>query len=245
MKNVLVIGATSAIAQASARLWAKQQASFFLLGRDVSRLERLAQDLLVRGAKRVEISAIDFMDVSQHQGAIDRAYDSLGGLDIALLAHGSLTDQMRAEQDSRYAVDEITLNFSMTASFLTLVASQMDAQQQGVIAVIGSVAGDRGRSSNYVYGAAKAGLAAFTQGLRQRLSKQNVHVLLIKPGFVDTPMTSEFKKGFLWASPDQVAKDINLAIEKKKNTLYTPWFWAWIMLIIQHIPESIFKKLKL
>jgi short-subunit dehydrogenase len=121
----------------------------------------------------------------------------------------------------------------------------MATQGHGAIAVIGSVAGDRGRASNYVYGTAKAGLAAFTQGLRQRLSKSNVQVLLIKPGFVDTPMTQEFKKGFLWASPDQVAKDICRAVEKRKNVLYTPWFWALIMLIIQHIPESIFKRLKL
>lgn len=245
MKNILIIGASSAIAQATARIWAIQQAAFFLVGRDRAKLERLAQDLLVRGASKAEIGVVDFLSIAEHQGAIGRACESLGSLDIALLAHGSLTDQARGEQDNQYAVEELTLNFSTAVSFLTLVASHMSAQKQGAIAVIGSVAGDRGRSSNYLYGAAKAGLAAFTQGLRQRLSKANVHVLLIKPGFVDTPMTSEFKKGFLWASPDQVAKDIDSAITKKKSTLYTPWFWAWIMLIIQHIPESIFKKLKL
>ena len=245
MKKVLIIGASSAIAQATARIWAKQQTSFFLVGRDSEKLERLAQDLLVRGARKVGVCAIDFMNIAAHQNMIDRACESLGNLDIALLAHGSLTDQARGEHDNQYAVEEITLNFSVAVSFLTLVASRMDSQKQGAIAVIGSVAGDRGRSSNYLYGAAKAGLAAFTQGLRQRLNKSNVHVLLIKPGFVDTPMTSEFKKGFLWASPDRVARDIDLAIVRKKNILYTPWFWAWIMLIIRHIPESIFKKLKL
>ena len=121
----------------------------------------------------------------------------------------------------------------------------MEAQKEGSICVIGSVAGDRGRSSNYIYGSAKAGLAAFTQGLRQRLSKFNIDILLVKPGFVDTPMTQEFKKGFLWASPERVARDICSAIDKRKSTLYTPWFWGWIMLVIKHIPESIFKKLKL
>ena len=245
MKKVLIIGASSAIAQATARIWAKQQAFFFLVGRDSAKLDRLAHDLLVRGACKVEICAIDFMNIATHQSMIDRACESLGNLDIAMLAHGSLTDQVRGEQDNQYAVEEITLNFSTAVSFLTLISSRMDAQKQGTIAVIGSVAGDRGRSSNYLYGAAKAGLAAFTQGLRQRLSKSNVHVLLIKPGFVDTPMTQEFKKGFLWASPDQVARDICNAVEKRRNVLYTPWFWALIMLIIQHIPEAIFKRLKL
>ena len=245
MKNILIIGASSAIAQATARIWAKQQAAFFLVGRDRAKLERLAQDLLVRGASKAEIGVIDFMNVVQHQEVIAEACDFLGGIDLALIAHGALTNQFKAEQDNKYAVEEITLNFSAAASFLTLIASHMEARKQGVIAIIGSVAGDRGRASNYVYGASKSGLAAFAQGLRQRLSKANVHVLLIKPGFVDTPMTQEFKKGFLWASPDQVAKDIDRAIAKKKNTLYTPWFWTWIMLIIQHIPEPIFKKLKL
>ena len=245
MKKVLIIGATSAIAQAAARIWAKEEAAFFLVGRDLEKLERLAQDLLVRGASKVEIGAIDFMNITQHQAVIQRAWEILGDLDITLLAHGSLTDQLKAEQDNVYAVEEVTLNFSTAISFLTLAASRMQAQKYGVIAIIGSVAGDRGRASNYVYGAAKSGIASFAQGLRQRLSKDNVHVLLIKPGFVDTPMTQEFKKGFLWAKPDQVARDIDHAIKKKKNTLYTPWFWAWIMLIIQHIPEAIFKKLKL
>ena len=245
MKKVLIIGATSAIAQAAARIWAKEQAAFFLVGRDLEKLERLAQDLLVRGASKVEISAIDFMNIAQHQAVIQRAWEVLGDLDITLLAHGSLTDQLKAEQDNVYAVEEVTLNFSTAISFLTLAASRMQAQKYGVIAIIGSVAGDRGRASNYVYGAAKSGIASFAQGLRQRLSKDNVHVLLIKPGFVDTPMTQEFKKGFLWASPERVARDICSAIDKRKSTLYTPWFWGWIMLVIKHIPESIFKKLKL
>lgn len=245
MKKILIIGASSAIAQATARNWAKQQAAFYLVGRDNRKLERIAQDLLVRGANKVNICTVDFMDIAQHRSVIEDACGSLGNLDITLLAHGSLTDQLRADQDNQYAVEETTLNFSTAVSFLTLVASRMEIQGQGAIAVIGSVAGDRGRASNYVYGSAKAGLAAFTQGLRQRLSKSKVQVLLIKPGFVDTPMTQEFKKGFLWASPDQVAKDICKAVEKKKNVLYTPWFWGWIMLIIQHIPESIFKRLKL
>ncbi len=245
MKKILIIGASSAIAQATARNWAKQQAAFYLVGRDTTKLERIAQDLLVRGANKVNICTVDFMDITQHRSVIEDACGSLGNLDITLLTHGSLTDQLRAEQDNQYAVEETTLNFSTAVSFLTLVASRMEIQGQGAIAVIGSVAGDRGRASNYVYGSAKAGLAAFTQGLRQRLSKSKVQVLLIKPGFVDTPMTQEFKKGFLWASPDQVAKDICKAVEKKKNVLYTPWFWGWIMFIIQRVPESIFKRLKL
>lgn len=245
MKKIIIIGATSAIAQATARIWAKTQASFFLIGRNAVQLERLSQDLQVRGASKVEAGVVDFMDISRHEAVISLAWQFLGGVDVALLAHGSLTDQMRGENDCQYMAEEITLNFLTTASFLTSIALRMDAQKEGSICVIGSVAGDRGRSSNYIYGSAKAGLAAFTQGLRQRLSKSNIDVLLVKPGFVDTPMTQEFKKGFLWASPERVARDICSAIDKRKSTLYTPWFWGWIMLVIKHIPESIFKKLKL
>jgi decaprenylphospho-beta-D-erythro-pentofuranosid-2-ulose 2-reductase len=121
----------------------------------------------------------------------------------------------------------------------------MKQNETGTIAVISSVAGDRGRKSNYVYGSAKGGLTIFLQGLRNALSGSGVHVLTIKPGFVDTPMTNDFTKGLLWAKPEKVAKDIKRAIDKKKNIIYTPWFWRWIMLIIRLIPESVFKKMNL
>jgi short-subunit dehydrogenase len=128
---------------------------------------------------------------------------------------------------------------------LTPIADFFEKQKHGVITVISSVAGDRGRQSNYIYGSAKAGLSVYLDGLRNRLYSAGVAVVTIKPGFVDTPMTAHLKKGFLFASPEKVARDILRAIEKRKCVVYTPWFWRWIMFVIKSIPETIFRKLKL
>ena len=141
--------------------------------------------------------------------------------------------------------DEINLNYLSVVSVLTGFSQVMVQQAAGTIAVISSVAGDRGRKSNYVYGSAKSGLSIFLQGLRNSLADKGVNVLTIKPGFVDTPMTTEFKKGLLWVKPDKIARDIVKAINRKKDIIYTPWFWRWIMLIIKLIPEKIFKKMNL
>jgi short-subunit dehydrogenase len=130
-------------------------------------------------------------------------------------------------------------------SFLTLLANYFEKRGTGTLAAISSVAGDRGRQSNYIYGTTKAALSTFLQGLRNRLSSKNVHVLTIKPGFVDTPMTAHLKRGLLFATPEKVAQDIIRAIAGKKSVLYTPWFWRWIMLAIKMIPETIFRKLRL
>jgi decaprenylphospho-beta-D-erythro-pentofuranosid-2-ulose 2-reductase len=140
---------------------------------------------------------------------------------------------------------EISTNGLSVVALLTLVANQLEQQGHGAIAVISSVAGDRGRQSNYVYGSAKAMVSAFLSGLRQRLAKKGVHVITVKPGFVDTPMTAHLPKGPLWAKPEQVAKDIRRAIDKGQRIVYTPGFWRFIMLIIKHIPEFVFVKLKL
>lgn len=141
---------------------------------------------------------------------------------------------------------EININFLSAASLLTHVANVMEPQRKGSIGVIGSVAGDRGRQSNYVYGSAKAGLAAFTQGLRHRMTRHGVNVTLVKPGFVDTPMTADLAKGGpLWARPEKVAKDIKSAMERGDAVLYTPWFWRWIMLIIRSVPDAIFRRTRL
>jgi short-subunit dehydrogenase len=164
---------------------------------------------------------------------------------VVLIAHGTLTDQAKAQADAAYALQEVDTNGLSVISLMALAANQFEAQQRGSIAVISSVAGDRGRQSNYVYGSAKALVSAFASGLRQRMAKCGVQVLTIKPGFVDTPMTAHLPKGALWAQPDQVAKDICSAIDKKKHILYTPGFWRIIMLIIKHIPEFVFVKLKL
>ena len=245
MKRVLIIGASSAIAEAAARLWAVQGASLFLVARKADRLQAIAADLSVRGAAKVGTQIMDATDVAAHAAMFDAALAELGGIDIALIAHGTLPDQKACEASVEVALKEIDNNGLSVIALATCLANLMEAQGSGCIAVISSVAGDRGRQSNYVYGAAKGMVTRFLQGLRNRLAKKGVQVLTIKPGFVDTPMTAAFKKGALWAQPDDVARGILAAIEKGKNEVYLPGFWWLIMAIIRHIPEPIFKKLSL
>ncbi len=162
-----------------------------------------------------------------------------------LIAHGTLPDQLACEQSVDVAVAEFNTNATSTISLMTLAANKLEAQHAGALAVISSVAGDRGRQSNYLYGAAKAAVSTFSSGLRQRLAKVGVAVVTIKPGFVDTPMTKDFRKGALWAKPEAVAAGIVHAIDRRSSVVYLPWFWSLIMLIIRHIPEPIFKRIKL
>lgn len=245
MAKILIIGATSAMAEATARRWAARGDSLYLLARDAERLQALAGDLGIRGAKVAGFAVFDANDLQHHAAKLDDAVLALGGLDIALIAHGTLTDQKRAQLDVGYLLSELSTNAVSTLSLCTLLGNAFEAQGRGSLAVISSVAGERGRQSNYVYGTAKAAVSTFLQGLRNRLSPKGVHVLTIKPGFVDTPMTAAIKKGPLFASADTVAKGIVAAIDKKKDVVYLPGFWALIMAIIRAIPEPIFKKLKL
>ncbi|MEA3404137.1 MAG: SDR family oxidoreductase [Pseudomonadota bacterium] len=245
MKNILVIGATSAIAKQTIRLYAKQGANLHLMARDEEKLQTLAQDASIRGAASVTVQKLEVNDFDEHEKLIDNAFEKLMSVDVVLIAHGSLPDQQACQQHVSTTLREMNTNGLSTISLLTLLANKMENQGKGTIAVITSVAGDRGRQSNYVYGAAKGMLSIFLQGLRNRLFKKGVHVVDIKPGFVDTPMTADFPKGALWAKPETIAASIVKAVEKKTNTLYTPWFWMGIMLIIRNIPEFIFKKMKL
>jgi len=244
--NVVIFGATSAIAQAVARLYAKKGARFFLAARNDERLATIAADLRARGAARVETASADLADLSLHAHLAARAQSALGTLDRVLIAHGTLTNQRAAEASAETMAQDIGINFLSAASLLTHVANIMELQRAGSIAVIGSVAGDRGRQSNYVYGSAKAGLGVFVQGLRHRMSRCGVNVTLVKPGFVDTPMTAGLAKGGpLWATPAKVAADIKAAMEGGAAILYTPWFWRWIMLIIRSVPDAIFRRTRL
>jgi len=245
MKNILIVGATSAIATACARLWVDQGATFFLVGRTAEKLSQVAADLSARGAT-VHTHVLDLTQFDQHAAMLDACYAELGQVDIALVAHGTLPDQKACEQDVRLAVKEFNNNGLSVIALLTDLANRMEAQKSGCIAVISSVAGDRGRPSNYLYGAAKGAVTDFCSGLRGRLLKAGVHVLTIKPGFVDTPMTQGLAlPKLLLATPDKVARDIVNAVEKRRDTLYTPWFWRFIMLIIIHIPGAVFKRLSL
>ena len=245
MQNVLIIGATSAIAQETATLYAKAGTQLCLVARNPEKLEQVALDLRVKGASTVDSFCSDLVDTTRHDEILNFADKVLGNIDITLIAHGTLPEQNECENNVEQTLQELQINFLSTVSLLTLLCNYFEKQGKGCIAVISSVAGDRGRQSNYVYGAAKGGLSVFLQGLRNRLSKKGVCVLTIKPGFVITPMTESFKKGILWAQPRVVAKAIVTAIEKQKNVVYVPWFWRWIMLVIRIIPESIFKRMSL
>lgn len=245
MKKILIIGATSAIAEAAARIWAMRGESLFLVGRDVHRLEIIAADLRVRGASSVACFQMDACDYALHEAMLESAESVMGAPDIVLVAHGSLPDQKACEASVELTLKEIETNGLSVVALLTRLGARFAERRAGVLAVISSVAGDRGRQSNYVYGAAKGMVTLFMQGLRNRLSRQGVQVLTIKPGFVDTPMTSGFSKGALWVKPDVIARGIVRAIDRGASEIYLPGFWRLIMLVIRHIPESIFKRLSL
>jgi len=246
MRKILIIGATSAIAEAAARIFATRGDALFLIARNAEHLRAVVADLNIRGAARADSATLDVTDFAAHDAVIEKAERDLGGIDIALIAHGTLSDQAQCEQSVDVMRREFDINALSTLALLTALANRMEARRSGTLAVISSVAGDRGRQSNYVYGAAKAAVSTFLGGLRQRLAKSGVTVLTIKPGFVDTPMTAAIaNKGALWAQPDRVAAGIVQAIDRGRNIVYLPWFWRWIMLVIRHIPEPLFKRLKL
>jgi decaprenylphospho-beta-D-erythro-pentofuranosid-2-ulose 2-reductase len=245
MKKTLLIGANSGIAEAVARRLAARGENLYLLGRSPERLQALAADLGVRGGQVAGFAVFDARRLDTHAEILEAAVRALGGLDAVLIAHGTLGDQKACEASVSETMDQLSTNALSVISLCTLLANRFEAQGSGCLAVISSVAGDRGRQSNYVYGTAKAAVSAFTQGLRNRLHRSGVHVLTIKPGFVDTPMTAGLKKGPLFASADQVAGGIVAAMDKAKDVVYLPFFWAPIMALIRAVPERIFKKLRL
>jgi decaprenylphospho-beta-D-erythro-pentofuranosid-2-ulose 2-reductase len=244
-RNILVLGATSAIAQATIRIYAARGASFYLVARNPEKLSATAADAQVRGASKVLTRTCDLDDINEHAGLLADIGHQFTHLDIALLAHGVLGDQAEAERDFAVAEAILRTNFLSVVSLVTRLANDFEQQKKGTIAVISSVAGDRGRKSNYIYGTSKAAVTVFLQGLRNRLDRQGVQVLTIKPGFVATPMTAHLKKGLLFASPHKIASGVVAAIEHRKDVVYLPWFWRPIMFIIRSVPERVFKGLNL
>lgn len=245
MKKVLIIGASSAIAGAVARVYAEQGDALHLVARHAGRLKAMAEDLRVRGAAEVTTSELDVRDADAYARVVDEAASALKKVDIALIAHGTLPNQIQCESDLATAMAEFQVNGTSVIALATLLAARMEAQGSGTLAVISSVAGDRGRQSNYLYGSAKAAVSAFLSGLGQRLAKKGIAVITIKPGFVDTPMTAAFRKGPLWSTPGRVAKDITRGIDRRSAVVYTPGFWRLIMFVIRAIPETIFRKASL
>jgi hypothetical protein len=245
MKKILVIGAASAIAEATARLFAQRGDALFLVGRKAEALESMRADLRVRGASAVGTHVMDANDFSGHEAMLNAAEISLGGFDVVLIAHGTLSDQKACESSVDLTLRELNTNGISVVAILTRVAAIFEQRKNGTIVVISSVAGDRGRQSNYVYGSAKALVTTFTSGLRQRLYASGVSVITIKPGFVDTPMTAAFPKGALWAKPQKIASGIVGAVDRPATVLYLPAFWRLIMFVIRSIPEALFRRMKL
>ncbi|MGO1072243.1 SDR family oxidoreductase [Lysobacter sp. CA199] len=243
MHRVLIIGATSAIAEATARVYAARGAALFLVGRDAERLAAIAADLGVRGAAKTGVHALDVNAYEKHQAMLEAAWSEFGEIDLVVIAHGTLPDQSACEASVELALREFSTNGLSTIALATAIAPRL--KRGATLAVISSVAGDRGRASNYLYGSAKAAVSTFLSGLRQRHNADGVNVLTIKPGFVDTPMTQSFKKGALWAKPDGIARGIAAAVDKRRAVAYLPWFWWGIMQVIKNIPEFVFRRIKL
>jgi short-subunit dehydrogenase len=244
-RKILVLGATSGIAEATCRIWAQEGARLFLVARNAQKLAAVAADLRTRGASFVDTAVADLDDTEKHPELLAHAVNSLTGLDIAYLAHGILGDQAKAEQDFNTAAQILYTNLLAPVSLLTWLANFCVQRHAGTLAVISSVAGDRGRKSNYLYGSSKAGLSAFLGGLRNRVDREGVTVLAIKPGPVKTSMTAGRKGSEKFADVDKVAQSVVRAIDKQQDVLYVPFQWQPIMFIIRHIPERVFKKLNL
>ncbi|MEA2069011.1 MAG: SDR family oxidoreductase [Verrucomicrobiota bacterium] len=243
MKNVLVLGATSDMAQAISKKFSAEGWSLTLAALEPELLQPIASDLQVRSVAQVQSLEFDATDFASHRVF----YDSLKTKpDAVICVFGYMGDQLIARTDFDEVRKTIDVNYTGAVSILNVVAEDFEKRGHGAIAAISSVAGDRGRQSNYIYGCAKAGLTAYLSGLRNRLAKSGVHVMTVKPGFCRTKMTENLElPGALTADPEQVADAVFQGLEKKRNVVYTLWMWRWIMLVIRHIPEFIFKKLSM
>jgi decaprenylphospho-beta-D-erythro-pentofuranosid-2-ulose 2-reductase len=246
-KRIVILGAASAIAEAAARIWAAKGARFVLVGRDRDRLEAIARHLRALGSLEARTVALDCAKADP-KTQLSAIVQTLGGLDVLLLAYGMLSDQCKIESDPAAASELIQTNFVSAAAWCLAASAILEQQHAGVLLVIGSVAGDRGRQSNFVYGACKGGLAVLVEGIAHKLAPFGARAIVIKPGFVDTPMTAAIeKKGILWAKPEAVASVIAKSAERPSGqvTVYAPPFWRLIMFVIRNIPSSIFHKTEL
>lgn len=243
---VLVLGATSAIATAYCRLRAESGASLVLVARNAAHLDAIADDLRARGVVRVVAIISDLAEMTNCQERLAGFCQVVGMPDEILIAYGQLDNRESGEMEVDEVRQLIDVNFTSAALWLQAAAKLLSGNTSRTLIVIGSVAGDRGRRSNYVYGAAKAAIDTFAEGLAHRLHGSNLHVLTVKPGFVDTPMTAHLdRSGLLWAQPEQIAASIDKAVRRRRRELYAPWFWRPIMLIIRAVPRRIFYRTKL
>lgn len=242
--NVLVLGATSAIARGTAAAFAARGDNLYLASRDLDELKRIAADLHIRYGVKVHCGLFDAAATATHAAFFQSVIQEMHELSGVVLAFGLLGDQ-QAARDFNVAEMIIASNFTGAVSILSHCANHFEPLKRGFIIGISSVAGDRGRQSNYVYGAAKGALSLYLQGLRNRLFASGVRVITIKPGFVDTAMTFGLPGLFLVASPQTIGKQIVRTLSKSTDVVYLPGFWRFIMLIIKHVPEAIFKRMKM
>ena len=242
--SVLILGATSAIARGTAAAFAARGDNLYLASRDLEELKRIAADFQIRYGVKVYYGLFDAAKTDTHPEFFKNVIKEMHELSGVVLAFGMLGDQ-RAARDFKVAGKIITSNFTGAVSILSLCANHFEPLKRGFIIGLSSVAGDRGRQSNYVYGAAKGALSLYLQGLRNRLYPSGVRVITIKPGFVDTAMTFGLPGLFLVATPQNIGKQIVKTLSKSADIVYLPGFWRFIMLIIKHVPEFIFKRMKL
>jgi len=243
MSYVLIIGAKSDIAKEIARVYAKNGYDLYLAGRDINSLNGLANDIKIRSDVDVKLKELDLLDFDSHKFFYDALEE--GPLGVIIVA-GYMAEQKECEKDWDKTINTINVNYTGATSILNIVANDFEVQKRGFIVGVSSVAGDRGRSSNYIYGSSKAGLSTYLEGLQHRLFKSNVHVLIVKPGFVATKMTADMNlPGLLTAKPDEVSSAIYMGIEKRKNVIYVKRIWSLIMLVIRNIPNFIFKRMPL
>ena len=241
MKNALILGATSDLAQAIARKLTAEGYGLTLAARTTALLDPVASDLRIRSNAVIETREFDAVDFASHRDF----YETLETKpDVVVCVFGYMGDQLQARTDFEEVHTTIDVNYTGAVSILNVVAEDMEKRGRGMMVGISSVAGDRGRQSNYIYGSAKAGFTTYLAGLRNRLAKAGVHVMTVKPGFCRTKMTESLElPAALTAEPEQVARAIFNGMQKKRNVVYTLWMWRWVMLIIKHIPECIFKKM--
>jgi decaprenylphospho-beta-D-erythro-pentofuranosid-2-ulose 2-reductase len=245
VRKVVVFGATSAMAQQTVRLLAAESAELVLVGRDPEKLAAVSADALARGARRAEQLAADLDDASRLEEITAGAFGRLGRVDLVIVAQGLLGDSRACDRDHALAARVLQTNFTAPVLLLERVAARMAEQGSGTIVAISSVAGDRGRQSNHVYGAAKGGLTVYLAGLRNRLFPSGVHVVTVKPGLVDSPMTAGIPRSRLFAPPAAVAVAILRAVRRRSDVVYVPGFWRAVMWIVRLVPERLFKQMRL
>jgi short-subunit dehydrogenase len=241
---VAIFGASSGMAFSVARIYAQKHARLFLIARDKQKLNDIERDLKARGATEVQSLVADLGSASGARAATELLRQRTPRVDVVIIASGILGDTEQLLSDPKACEDLFNVNVQAPIAISNSILSLLLQQKNAVLAIFSSVAGDRGRASNFIYGASKAALTAYASGLRARLSQSGVHVLTIKPGIVATAMTAHLPRGPLTANPEVVAKRIVKAIEKRKDTLYAPGFWRWVMCVITHLPEFIFKRLR-